>query len=65
MIVGCYSLNLYCDRKNEEHEYKEFPHTYTDELGSRCRKSARQDGWLLKRNGDCICPKCACKGAKK
>lgn len=42
MIVGCYALDLYCDLENEAHEYKEFPHQYIDEYGSKCRKQARK-----------------------
>ena len=65
-IVGCYTLDLYCDKINIPdgeatdgiHRYNEFPHTYYDELGSICRSQARKDGWILKRNGNTICPKC-------
>jgi len=60
MWVGCYTLDLYCDLESEHHEFKEFPHQYTDELGSRCRARARKDGWQLSRygNGLTVCPKC-------
>lgn len=65
-IVGCYTLDLYCDNSNIPdgkvtdgiHRYDEFPDSYSMELGSECRSLARKDGWLLKRNGDAICPKC-------
>lgn len=59
MYVGCYSLNLYCDRENDQHKYREFPHTYTAEFGSECRKMARLDGWIVHLHGECICPKCS------
>lgn len=76
MITGCYVLHLYCDNstgpKDEEyitmddrHEFREFPHVYSAELGSRCRTNARKDGWILKRNGQAICPKCSGKKAKR
>lgn len=62
MIVGCYALDLYCENYDPRalglHEYDEFPHTYTDEYGSRCRTDARKDGWLLRRDGTALCPKC-------
>lgn len=77
MIVGCYSLDLYCDKdqtgsfshnpKTGEHEDKyghvldEFPHNYTAELGSTCRARARADGWLLTRQDKAHCPKCSGK----
>ena len=58
MQVGCYSLDLYCDFENEAHEYQEFPHQYTNEFGSKCRRNAKKAGWILKRDGGAICPKC-------
>jgi len=59
--AGCYSLDLYCDRKSDEHGWNEFPHQYTDEVGSRCRAEARKAGWIIKRDGSSICPKCSRK----
>jgi hypothetical protein len=61
MIVGCYSLHLYCDNEDVEHPYDEFPHTYTAELGSKCRNAARRDGWRLGRTGKAYCPLCGGK----
>ena len=65
MIAGCYALDLYCDNSGPwpdgRHKYNEFPHQYTDELGSRCRQAARRDGWLLTRDGKAYCPKCSKK----
>lgn len=65
MIAGCYSLDLYCDNYDPRvegcngHAYDEFPHQYTDELGSKCRARARADGWLVNyKTGKAICPKC-------
>lgn len=60
--AGCYALDLYCDNPNGEHKYGEFPHQYTAELGSECRSKARKAGWVFKRDGTCICPKCSGKG---
>lgn len=65
MIVGGYTLDLYCDRESKAHEYKEFPHEYTAELGSVTRRNARRDGWVLNmKEGTAICPKCSGKGPK-
>lgn len=64
MIVGAYILDLYCDAKdwNEKpHTWKEFPHEFTGEYGTRCRREARRAGWVLKRNGEALCPKCSGK----
>ena len=62
MIVGCYTLDLYCDNEGAScHEFDEFPHSYGAEFGSQCRAEARRDGWKL-HNGQAICPKCNRKG---
>ena len=59
MIVGCYTLDLYCEEDGHPHEYNEFPHQYIHEFGSTCRRMARKDGWILDRqNCKAICPKC-------
>lgn len=72
MIVGAYSLHLYCDSGNEGNH----PHGYYDWESARrfpieynsddvpngyytTRKMAKRDGWKLKRDGTAICPKCA------
>lgn len=71
MIAGCYSLDLYCDNDSPssvergEHVYREFPHQYTAEHGSKCRSLARKAGWKLDiKNGLAICPKCVARGIK-
>ena len=73
MIVSGYSLELYCDNENgrrltnqhPNHEYGEFPHVYTGERGSTCRKMARKSGWKLDlENGEAYCPKCNSKEQK-
>lgn len=67
MMVGCYTLDLYCDNESTEHEhsgtsYDEFPHQFTGEIASECRAKARRAGWQLNlRTGKAICPKCAGK----
>lgn len=47
-----------------EHSHGEFPHQFTDELGSQCRKMARQAGWVFKRDGTTVCPRCSGKARK-
>lgn len=70
MIAGCYTLDLYCERREglsyEEdrklHEHNEFPHQFSHELGSACRAAARKKGWILNlKEGTAICPRCAKK----
>lgn len=56
--VGCYTLDLYCNYKNETHEWKEFPHVYTGPTREFCRRDARRDGWVFGRGGLIKCPKC-------
>lgn len=60
--IGCpgiYTLDCYCDVKNDKHGWREFPHQYLDELGARCRAMARKDGWLLDfKRQKFLCPKC-------
>jgi hypothetical protein len=61
-VIGCpgiYTLDCYCNAKSRHHAYDEFPHQFTHELGSTCRRLARKRGWLIdyKRN-IFLCPKC-------
>lgn len=63
MIIGCYTLDLYCDYPSHTRAHGEFSGSpqgqYTDEYGSRCRAEARRDGWILRSDGTAICPRCA------
>jgi hypothetical protein len=73
MIVGCYSLDLYCNVAKYDgdifgsgcdgiHEFREFPKTYTSERREDCERAAREDGWMINNNtGICLCPKCSGK----
>lgn len=73
MIVGCYTLDLYCENYTNDgldgiHDYREFPTTFTNEKGSVCRTQARKSGWKLTNGGRAYCPKCVQKmkeGVKK
>ena len=73
MIVGCYSLALYCDNDSATY-YKDeagnivVPHfrpwDYTSETGGGARKKARQAGWTINLTaGTAYCPHC--KGKSK
>jgi len=73
MIVGCYLLDLYCENYEDRgpwpdkhgHKFRAFPVQYTDELGSRCRESARRAGWRLTKDGKAYCPLCSGKRPKR
>jgi hypothetical protein len=73
MIVGCYTLDLYCDGdpecpksrciKGSTQNYP--PAQYTAENGADCRRQARRDGWILNmKEGTTVCRACALKGFK-
>ena len=67
MIVGGYSLDLYCENSGpilatgkdaHGHNYSEFPHQFFGEYGRECRAEARRKGWKLLPDGQAYCPKC-------
>jgi hypothetical protein len=47
MIVGCYTLHLYCDRGECADGGTYTPEEFTAEHGSECRKQARKRGWII------------------
>ncbi len=67
MIVGCYSIDLYCDNKESKTclDTKNiwFGAQYTEYIESRCLKKAKADGWVIKNKNDegireVYCPLC-------
>ncbi len=58
MIVGCYTLDLYCDNESDAHNFREFPHQFTAERETDCMRQAAAKGWRFKDN-KAYCPKCA------
>lgn len=72
MIVGCYSIHLYCDNAenlhgtgDDEHDFHEFPHEFTGETRGECMKEARRRGWLINLSADkALCPKCSGKNRR-
>ena len=73
MIVGCYSLHLYCDNMTPTggqfydiagHRHDEFPHEFTNETRQGCFAQARARGWILNyRTDKSLCPKCSKKAS--
>lgn len=61
MVAGGYALDLYCKYVHPYGGQFEFPHQYTGELGSDCRRRARKAGWIIHRDGYATCPECAKK----
>jgi hypothetical protein len=68
VIIGGYTLDLYCDSGASRHKNGwidtgdirrgRFPIQFVGEFGSQCRRAARSAGWLLKRDGRAVCPEC-------
>jgi hypothetical protein len=53
-MVGCYSLDLYCD--DPTHRAYDVggisrPGTYTGDTFTECARKARVDGWVINRKG--------------
>lgn len=66
-IVGCYTLDLYCDREGDcVEEYPRSPQDqYNAESGGEARQQARRNGWRLNlKAGTAICPHCRAEGYK-
>lgn len=71
MIVGCYSVDLYCDNEgNCPKSWSPETATYTGETEGECLRQARRHGWLItraKHKGErkAYCPKCSNKKTKR
>lgn len=57
MIVGCYSMDLYCDVK-DAFGCRAYPGQFTGRTESECIRKARKAGWRVVKNGspDVACP---------
>jgi hypothetical protein len=73
-MVGCYSLDLYCDDPTHrafEPGGNSRPGTFTGDTFTECARKAKADGWMVNRNrrdgregwGYCLCPAHAAKAA--
>ncbi len=63
MIIGCYDMHLYCsndpiDGGDIEHPYRYLPFYYSGQTLGQCKRQARKQGWLFKKDGRTICPLC-------
>lgn len=67
MIVGCYTLDLYCDEDGCPNDCARYtsdgrgapPGQFTGETGGECRSQAKRAGWKLTRRdgeGHASCP---------
>ena len=62
MMVGGYTLHLYCENPICPHKYD--PTWHPVEFGSMCetggaaRKEARRAGWRIRRGMPVLCPDC-------
>ena len=72
MIVGGYTLELYCDARPDDTLHTRALIVAGDGFGefvgekaSTCRRLARKAGWLLNlKEGTCICPACRKKASE-
>lgn len=54
MIVGCYSLHLYCELCNEFEDGFDMPKTFAEAI-----KQAKAKGWKFSKDKKrCYCPRC-------
>ena len=68
MEASCYSMDLYCDRLIEcspEGWEDGGSATYTGETWGECAKQARNDGWIFRKDGTHVCPRCSGKRRRK
>lgn len=56
MIVGCYSLDLYC--RNESRHDSVRPAQFTGRTFAACKRDAIASGWRFHLDGDVSCPRC-------
>ena len=62
MIVGCYSLDLYCDNE-DAHIHEHYSFEATGRSRAQCLRAAKRAGWAVdSRKRTVRCPKC--KGKK-
>lgn len=65
MIVGGYTLDLYCDSELDQpygtkgHHGGDHAGTFYAQTGKECRRQARAAGWIFQRGRRAICPACA------
>lgn len=74
MIVGAYTLDLYCDVCWEDpatpyEQRRAFPHQYVEPNRAKAGKLARADGWRLRFVGGskpprAVCPTCSRAGRR-
>ena len=59
MIVGCYSMDLYCDFGPHPIGY-DFPHQFTGRTEAECFRNSKKRGWkIYPAQRKAKCPRCA------
>ncbi|TDW21051.1 hypothetical protein EV128_12220 [Rhizobium azibense] len=66
-VVGCYSMDLYCDTGGDPYggdcpyrPYKGAQGQFTGRTERECLKTARSDGWTFREDATlAYCPKCS------
>jgi len=68
MIVGCYTMDLYCDDPEHIAIYGQQPQWTGRDL-AECKREAKRDGWtFFTPRGDppqCRCPVCSKRKGKR
>lgn len=63
MIVGCYTLDLYCDQPHNINDYNGISGVaaanFQGSTRMDCIRQARKSGWIFHNNGLISCPACA------
>jgi len=67
MVVGCYTLDLYCDgdpecRMRKPTHQGSPPAQYSADTEGECKALARKIGWVFRRDGTVLCRRCRKKG---
>lgn len=64
-VVGGYTLDVYCDHENDDHEHSAFwpgrVDTFYGETKGECMRAARRRGWTIRRDHTATCPICSGK----
>jgi len=64
-IIGCYSIDIYCDVPDEKYEVhrweaseerNDMPWDFTGKTRKGCKREALNAGWIIQDDGQCICP---------
>jgi hypothetical protein len=64
MLVGGYTLDMYCDHQAHGDGGKVFFFADGPNCYAQVRASARKAGWVIRRDGTAVCPACSGKAVR-